>query len=141
MQRFHWILSYMRVRIGIWLNTSNSLCTLMLVVLNPDVWLLKLIELLFHNLNKNIPFSQQNHLLSMGSFFYLILMLGLGSFIKIVKFYVFFSSPSHWNQTALELLLVKVPSWVDPQRFTVQFRVLKHWLCLSEWVSDGTFCE
>ena len=35
-------------------------------------------------LTKMYPSLEQNHLLSMGSFFYLILKIGLGSFIKIV---------------------------------------------------------
>ena len=48
---------------------------LMLVVL--------IVELLYHDLNQNVPLSQAKSLIKHGNFF-LILTLGLGSFIKIV---------------------------------------------------------
>ena len=51
LQRFHWILSCMRV----WNLHLTSLCTLLLVVL--------IVKLLYHDLNQNVPFSQTKSLI------------------------------------------------------------------------------
>ena len=67
LQHFHWILSCMRVRD--WNLIKHIKLSMYLDVGGVDAWLLTLIELLFHELNKNVPFNQAKSLIKHGKFF------------------------------------------------------------------------